>query len=55
MKHLIVGLFALSLLIISFYYKVFIVDLKILHKNAGKILVWIARLMLGAIITSWLK
>ncbi|WP_315115197.1 hypothetical protein [uncultured Clostridium sp.] len=55
MKHLTVGLCALSIFTLSVHYKIVKIDLKPLHKNAWDIVVWIASLTLGVIISSWLK
>ncbi|MCY6958903.1 hypothetical protein [Clostridium brassicae] len=55
MKHLTVGIFALSILTLSIHYKVIKIDTTIIHKNVWNIVVWIVSLTLGVIISSWLK
>ncbi|MBW9145852.1 hypothetical protein K2F40_12345 [Clostridium sp. CM028] len=55
MKHLKVGFFVVSIIILSIHYKVVEINFNILSKNVGNIAVWIACTMLGAIISSWLE
>lgn len=57
MKHLVVGIALVSILILCINNKIVIVkfNLNTLSKNAWNIAVWMARLILGAIIVSWLR
>ncbi|MCB2295665.1 hypothetical protein LGK95_19500 [Clostridium algoriphilum] len=55
MEHLKVGVFVVSIIILSMHYKVVEINFNLLSKNVGTIAVWIACIMLGAIISSWLE
>lgn len=57
MNHLELELFALALLVIALQYRVVRVDFNInpIHKNAKKITLWLAGVLLGVIVSSWLK
>lgn len=55
MEHLLVGLFVVSIIIISIHYKIVKVNLNLLSKNVGNIVTWIACIMLGSIISTWLR
>jgi hypothetical protein len=57
MKHLTVGIAVVSIIVLCMYYKIVKVrvNFNLLSKNIANIAVWIARLMLGAIIVSWLR
>lgn len=55
MEHLPEYLFILSVLIISVESNVVKFDFRLLHKYKRSILIWIAGILLGVIITSWIK
>lgn len=55
MKPLLVGLFIVSILILSIHYNVVKINFNLLSRNVGNILAWIACIVLGAIISTWLK
>jgi uncharacterized membrane protein (Fun14 family) len=55
MRHLTVGIFVVSIIILSVHYNVIKINLDILFKNVESIVVWIVHLMLALIITSWFR
>lgn len=57
MKHLPLGLLALITIVILMQYRVVTVnfDLRPIHKNAKNITIWIAEVLIKAIISNWLK